>query len=177
MINILRLRSMRKFYPEGEKRGRPGDDHLQHSQNSFMNGMNNNGVNGYGGGGRGGGMHDLPPRGGRGPLRGSQSGRGVNRAGVHPYQTIAAPSIDYSNMSLEQQRLMFQTTRQREELQRRQRLFQMKNLHQRVPLAGMEGPGITQLPPIPRLGPPTQGQQFSVDPFRLYSKVSCCRIM
>ena len=172
MINILRLRSLKKFYPEVEKRGRPSDD---------LNGLINNGIGGYGGvGGRDEGMFIPPTRGGRGPLRGrdgSHGGRGVNRADMHPYQTIAAPVLDYSNMSLEQQRLMFQMTRQREELQRRQRLLQMKNLHQKLPLAGIDGPGIPQLPPIPRLSPPTQGQQFSVDPFRLYSKVSYCCIL
>ena len=128
------------------------------------------GVGSGSGSGSGAYNYNPPTRGGRGQWRGRegpQRGRGGSRSGVYG-PTGLISSADFNNMSLDQQRLVLQMTQQRDELQRRQQVFQTKNLRLPLPSStSSDGAG------VPQAGPP-RGQQFTVDPFRLYSKVRMC---
>ena len=183
MVTALRLNTLKKFYPEVEtKNVRSFQELMLHQQDPHMYITGNSSDGAYGGAGTIGAPFNPPTRGGRGQGRGrdgSQRGRGATRPGVYNCQPGMMPSggVDYSNMSLEQQKQLVLIARQREELQRRQQMFQMRSS------GGERGPGsgsgVARLPPIPGSGPSNsngpglvQGQQFSVDPFRLYSKVS-----
>ena len=183
---ILKLNSLKKFHPEVDtKKVRTYEQLLQYqntgggvggvSVGGIPGGYTYNpptrqggsGSNGQGGGGGGSGGGRGQWRGREGGREGQQRGRGGSRPGVYG-PTGLISSADFNNMSLDQQRLVLQMTQQRDELQRRQQVFQTKNLRLPLPSStSSDGAG------VPQAGPP-RGQQFTVDPFRLYSKVRMC---
>ena len=99
---------------------------------------------------------------GRGSRGGGRAGRRVRGGRLGPYRPTAVSTTADPGPTAEYTRQV-QKKLQIEALQRSEQMFQRQRASQPVPL-----------PPLPTI--PARGQQFSVDPFRLYAKV-CLQLL